>query len=136
MIKKLSPFQIHKAIKERVEAGTGLKCYDEVPENAESPFYFVELVGMIPDNTKTMWCDVYEIWVHAIAESSKKSNQIYKLINSLEEALTEAVNLPPECDLIYQRGNGLQVLKSDETGEKHAVMAFQFKICYGFKIKV
>ena len=53
MINKLGPIAIHKAVKEKIEVLTGLRCYDEVPRNAPSPFYKVELVSIVPDNTKT-----------------------------------------------------------------------------------
>lgn len=136
MLKRLSPFDLHKAIKKLVEDKTGLLCYDEVPNNAKSPFYFVQLNSITPDNTKTMWRDTYRVWIHAISSEKKGSKEIYEMINKLDEAMTEAITLPEGNELISQRNNGLQVLKTDETGEKHAVLVYEFKISYGFKMKI
>ena len=52
---KLSPVTLIAALQDRVQTATGLKCYDHVPFNAKSPFYFVELVRTQPSNTKTMF---------------------------------------------------------------------------------
>ena len=136
MLQKLGPLEIHKAVKNLVEKNTGLRCYDEVPTNEPSPLYYVELVRTRPDNTKTMWVEVYEVWLHAIAEPTKKSGPIYKMIEALDEAMTEGITLPEGHELIYQRGNGVQVIKMDESGEKHAVLSYEFKICYGFRAKI
>lgn len=136
MLQKLGPLEIHKAVKTLVEKNTGLRCYDEVPLDKPSPLYYVELVRTRPDNTKTMWVETYEVWIHAIAEPTQKSGPIYSLIEKLEEAMTEGIKLPEGHDLISQRSNGVQVIKLDESGEKHAVLSFEFKICYGFRAKI
>lgn len=135
MINKLGPIAIHKAVKEKIEVLTGLRCYDEVPRNAPSPFYKVELVGIVPDNTKTMWVDMYDVYIHTIAAESGSSIGVYQMIEACEEAMTEAVHLPDGYHLLSQSCTGLQMLNSDETGEKHAVLGFQFRVCYGFKTK-
>lgn len=135
MINKLGPLAIHKSVKDKIEALTGLRCYDEVPLNTPSPFYKVELVGIVPDNTKTMWVDMYEVYIHAVAAASGSSTGIYKMIEDCEEAMTEAVVLPKDYHLLSQTCTGMQSLLSEETGEKHAVLGFQFRVCYGFKVK-
>ena len=60
---------------------------------------------------------------------------VYNLIQKLEEALTEDISLPEPYQLVMQTNNGIQTIKTDETGEKHAVLAYEFMICYGFKCK-
>lgn len=135
MLKRMSLLDLAKAIKTKVEDNTKTKCYDEVLNNAESPFYFIEVVKVVPANTKTMYCDNFQVFIHCIAEPSGSSVPIYNLIQDLEEALTEDVELPEEFNLISQFNNGVQIIKTDETNEKHAVIGFEFKICYGFKIK-
>jgi hypothetical protein len=49
--------------------------------------------------------------------------------------MTEDIELPPCVYLVWARDDGVQTIKDDETGEKHAVLAYSFKIAYGFKTK-
>ena len=136
MIKKMSPYEIHRAVKALLDRHLGLPVYDSIPLNAPAPLVYIELVSVKPDNTKTMWVDTFEFFMHIIAEAEATgSNAIYEYMNRLDEALTESIEIPAGCELLSQRGNGLQVLKTDVTGEKHAVVSYQFKICYGFKVK-
>lgn len=135
MLKKLGLVELIKAIQDKVQK-TGYKCYDAVPLNAKSPFYFAELVGKKQADTKTMFCDVFTVWIHAIAEPNNSSVSIYNLIEKLEESLTDDIELSDEFNLIIQTELGLQTIKIDETNEKHAVIAYEFKVSYGFKTKV
>lgn len=135
MYKRLGLVDLISAIQLKVEDKTGLKCYDAVPSNAPSPFYFAEVVQKKADNTKTMLRDVFTVFIHAVAEPTGSSEQIYDLIQKLEEALSEEIELPEEFELILQTENGLQALKTDETDEKHAVISYDFTICYGYKFK-
>lgn len=136
MYKQLGFTELTSAIQKAVETNTSLKCYDDIPIKALSPFYHVAIVGKRPNNSKTMYRDVFVVWLHAIAEPSDSSVPIYKLINNLEEALTEDIVLPDGYDLILQTNNGLQTIKTDETNEKHAVFEYEFTVCYGFKSKI
>lgn len=135
MIKKLGITTLISAIQKKVKENTGTDCYDEVAKDTPSPFYFVQFIGKRPAHTKTMWRETYTVWIHAIAEPSNSSVQIYELIESLEEALTENIALSEEYTLILQTNNGIQTIKTDETNEKHAVLEFDFTVCYGFKTK-
>lgn len=136
MLRKLGLVEIIAAIQTAIEKNTGIKCYDAVPENAPAPFYFAEVVGKKQADTKTMFCEVFTVWIHAIAEAGKSSVRIYEIIEKLEESLTEDISLPDDFNLILQSGSGLQTIKTDETNEKHAVMAYEFKVSYGFKTKI
>ena len=136
MYKQLGLVDLISAIQKKVQDNTGTTCYDAVPDNAPSPFYFAEGIGKRPAHSKTMWRDIFTVWIHAIAEPGESSVQIYKLIQDLEEALSEDIELPEGFDLIMQTNNGVQTIKSDETNEKHAVLAYEFMVCYGFKCKV
>jgi hypothetical protein len=136
MYKQLGLVDLISAIQKKVQDNTGTTCYDAVPDNAPSPFYFAEVIGKRPAHSKTMWRDIFTVWIHAIAEPGESSVQIYKLIQDLEEALSEDIELPEGFDLIMQTNNGVQTIKSDETNEKHAVLAYEFMVCYGFKCKV
>lgn len=135
MYKRLGLVDLISAIQLKVEEKTGLKCYDTVPSDAPSPFYFAEVVQKKADNTKTMLRDVFTVFIHAVAEPTGSSEQIYDLIQKLEEALSEEIELPEEFELILQTENGLQALKTDETDEKHAVISYDFTVCYGYKFK-
>ncbi len=134
--KQLGLVELIAAIQKRVKNGTGLECYDAVGLNAASPFYFAQVVGKRPAHTKTMWRDVFTVWIHVIAEKGDSSVQVYELIRKLEEALTDDIELPEEYELIMQTNNGIQTIKTDETGEKHAVISYEFTVCYGFKCKI
>lgn len=134
--KQMGLVDLISAIQNKVEEGTGLRCYDAVPVNKPSPFYYAEVVGKRPAHSKTMWRDIFTVWIHAIAEPGESSVQIYELIQNLEEALTEDIELSEEYELIMQTNNGIQTIKTDETKEKHAVLAYEFMVCYGYKCKI
>ena len=136
MYKQIGLVELIQAIQKEVKDNTGLECYDSVPDNAPSPFYFAEVVGKRPAHTKTMYRDIFTVWIHAAAEPGDSSVQIYEMIQKLEEALTEDIILPEEYELIMQTNSGIQTIKTDETNEKHAVLAYEFMICYGFKCKI
>lgn len=136
MYKQLGLVDLIHGIQAKVEEKTGVKCYDAIPRNAPSPFYFAEVIGKRPAHTKTMYRDVYTVWIHAIAQPGDSSVQIYEMIQQLEEALTEDISLSEGFELILQVSNGVQTIKTDETNEKHAVLSFEFTVCYGFKCKI
>lgn len=136
MYRQLGLLDLIHAVQEKIENKTGLRCYDAVPDNAPSPFYFAEVVSKRPAHTKTMYRDVFTVWIHVIAEPGQSSVRIYELIQLLEEAMTEDITLPDGFELVLQTNNGVQSIKIDETNEKHAILAFEFTVCYGFKCKV
>lgn len=138
MLRKLGLVDLIQAVQNKVEQNTeGVRCYDSVPKNAPSPFYFVEVVGKRPADTKTMFCEIFTVWIHAIAAPDNGSSiGIYSMIESLEESMTEDIELPECFNLILQSSTGVQTIKTDETKEKHAVLAYEFKVSYGFKVKV
>ena len=130
MYKKLSLNCLLSIIIRRVEEQTGLRCYDAVPENAQSPFYFAEVIRVTPNNTKTNYRDRVNVYIHAIAEPGKSrtsvsSAQINELIQQLQEAYYLAI----------QSDNGVQAIQTDETNEKHAILSYDFTISYGLKCK-
>ena len=133
---KLSPVTLIAAVQAQVEQNTGLKCYDHVALDAESPFYFAEVTRILPANTKTMYRDNYTVTIHCIAEKSESSVGVYGLIEALQSALSTDVTLPAPFELVMQTDNGVTTIKTDETGEKHAVASFNFMVCYGFMCKV
>lgn len=135
--KQLGLVDLIAAVQSKVKKGTGLECYDSIELNTQGPFYYVQVVGKRPTHTKTMWRDIFTVWIHAIAEPGDSSVQVYELIQKLEEALTEDIVLPEDYELIMQTNNGIQTIKTDEvTNEKHAVLSYEFTVCYGFKCKI
>ena len=133
---KLSPVTLIAAVQEKVEALTGLRCCDHVPLNEASPLYFAEITRIQPANSKTMYRDVYSVAVHCIAEESPSSVGVYNLIENLQSALSEDISLPEPFTLVMQTDNGVQTIKTDESGEKHAIVNFDFMVSYGFMCKI
>ena len=133
---KLSPVTLIAAVQEKVEALTGLRCYDHVPLNEESHLYFAEITRIHPANSKTMYRDVYSVAIHCIAEESPSSVGVYNLIENLQSALSEDITLPEPFELVMQTDNGVQTIKTDESGEKHAIVSYDFTVCYGFICKL
>lgn len=132
---KLSPVTLIAAVQDKVEALTGLRCYDHVPLNEASPLYFAEITRIQPANSKTMYQDIYSVAIHCIAEESPSSVGVYNLIENLQSALSEDISLPEPFTLVMQTDNGVQTIKTDESGEKHAIVNFDFMVCYGFMCK-
>ena len=133
---KLSPVSLIAAVQDKVEALTGLRCYDHVPLNEASPLYFAEITRIQPANSKTMYRDVYSVAIHCIAEESPSSVGVYNLIENLQSALSEDITLPEPFELVMQTDNGVQTIKTDESGEKHAIVSYDFTVCYGFICKL
>lgn len=136
MYVQLGLVDLISAVQKKIEAKTSLKCYDAVAKNAKTPFYFAEVVSKRPAHTKTMWRDVFTVYIHCIAKASASSVEVYRLIQNVQEALTEDIELPDGFDLLMQTDNGIQIIKTDETNEKHAVLSYEFTVCYGFKVKI
>ena len=133
---KLGLTDLIAAVQKKVTEKTGLPCYDHVEKNTPSPFYFAEVIRITPANSKTMYRDNITVYIHCIAEPGESSVQIYKLIEDLQEAMTEEIVLPDPFELIMQTDEGVQTIKTDETKEKHAIVPYTFMVCYGFKCKI
>ena len=136
MYRRLSIAQFLGSLIGFIEERTGVKCYDD-PDNKPSPLYSVQLVRTQPQNTKTMYIDTYEVWVHCISEAVQPHSNapVLNLVQTLEEALSTDLPLPAPFKHYRQEYEGLQTLKRDESGEGHAVLAYRFFICYGYRCK-
>ena len=66
-LKKLSLLDLHVAIKNRIESGTNLLVMDHIETNTPAPFAYLEIIGQIERNTKTMFVDRFTIHVHVIS---------------------------------------------------------------------
>lgn len=136
MLKKLSFVDLVAAVIALLKKNTNIKVYDFVPQNESSPLIYIEAAGKEPNDTKAMFCEVYKANIHAVAEPYKGNTAIYKLINEIEEALTEDITLSEGFDLVYQISDGVEAIYEEpKTKEKHAVLPVRFKVAYGYKIK-
>lgn len=135
-LKRLGIGELDGLLIEHVKQGTGLPCYDS-PDGKESPFYSVEIVKTEPQDTKTMFVDSCEVWVHCISKPTRPYSNapVLRLVSRLEEAMTEDIALPGPYELVSQDYEGLQALKGDESGEGHAVLSYTIRVCYGFRVK-
>ena len=136
MLRRMNITDLMKAVQTQIKNGTGLPCYDSVPENAASPFYFMSYAGSQPADTKTMYVDRHTVDIHIIADVSPSSVPVFRYIQALEQAMTEDISIPKEYKLVRQSSGGVRTIQNDETGEKHAVMSFTFLISYGYKVKI
>lgn len=135
VLKKLGLVDLQKGIQDKLKEHTDTKCFDVAPVNEPAPLYYVEVVAKRDASSKNMWREVFTVWIHAIAETNKSKEQVYTLIQEAEEALTEEISLPEGFELMLQSEQGLQTIKEDESGEYHAVLAYEFMVSYGFKCK-
>lgn len=136
MIKKLSAIDVLFGVISLVERNTGLRCYDDLPpKGIDVPFYVVDIVQQEPNPNKLEFREKYTLAIHSFAEGGS-SVPVLEMVQELEEAMTERIELPQGYYLRDQVSTGLQPIMSDETGCKHAVNVYDFIICYGYKVKV
>ena len=135
MLQQFSIIELIKQIQKAVLSGTGKKCYDHVEKGQVSPFYYTEIVQSKPANTKAMYVTEYTVNIHVVSESGKTSVPLFKEIQALEEAMTADIDIPEPYELIYQMYNGIQSVYTEDTNEKHAVLNYTFKVCYGYMMK-
>lgn len=136
MFKRLSIAQFLGCVMECLELRTGLACYAD-PDGMPSPFLAVQIVKTEPANTKTMFIDCFEVWIHAISKPSLPYSpaKALELVQVIEEAMSDDIDFSEPFSLIRQEYGGLQTLKRDPTDEGHAVLSFNFQICYGYRCK-
>ena len=136
MKKQIGLVELVSAIQYTVQNNTKLNCYDVVPKNTPTPFYVVELIGKQAVPSKTMYVDKFTFNIHVFAKNDGSSVQIYQVINLLEEALTDDILLPDGYYLVMQTATGIQsIYDEEETNEKHAILTYEFTVCYDYKIK-
>lgn len=138
MIKRLSILDMHLALKKLIETYSDLPLLDGIGTNEVSPFTYLEVANMQPDNTKTMFVDKFTIHIHIVSKREENNSSIphYKNIQAIEEVFTKRMELEEPFEIFRQSTDGLMANYTDETGERHAVLAFSFWVSYGFKIKI
>lgn len=135
MLKKIGYIQLFNALKESIEP-LGIKVLDAVPKDEESPFYLIEFVNRENNNTKTQWREDIEIWIHAIAEPGDSREQIFEMVQKLEEVMTTPIDLGKCVDVLHQEQTAPFNITQDETEEWHAVLGFKIRITYGYRVKI
>ena len=121
MLRKAGFAEIAAAVLQNLRKNTGYACYDAVEKDTPSPFLFKE---------------IFTVQIHAIATPSDARTEIYSMIQSVEESLTESIMLPDGITLVLQTETGVQSLQQDETNEYHAVISYEIMVSYGLKCKI
>lgn len=136
MLQRLGIAQFIGCLIDYIEEATGIRCYD-YPDNVESPLFSVEVASTTAANTKTMYIDVFNVNLHCISEPVEPYSNapVLGLVQTLQEVMTDRFELPEPFSLYRLDFSGLQTLKRDESGEGHAILTYQFYICYGFRCK-
>ena len=136
MLQRMSIAEFLGVLNAAVEDRTGYPCHPN-PDGKESPFYSVQLIKTEPKNTKTSFVDRYEVWIHCVAAPVVPHSDapVLDLVQTIEEAMTDDVDLDGSFEMFNQQSNGLQSLKKDESGEGHAVLSFYFDVQYGLRCK-
>lgn len=109
---------------------------DYVPKNQAIPFVNVEVVGVEPVPSKTMWKDKYVVYIHGWADGSDGSVPIFELADKIREAMTIGIKLPEGYDLLLQKPEGIQRILEDDDNVRHVVIGYAITITYGFKMKI
>lgn len=136
MLKQLSIVDLISAVQQQIEKNTKYKCYDFYPQRAKSPFYIAELYESTPNNSKTTYRTSYTLNIHAISSPSESTVELYDMIQSLDEALTEDIELPDGYQMVAQMNMGVNAIYYEaETDERHAVIKYQFMVAYGYIVK-
>lgn len=138
MLKRLSLLDMHVAIQNLIEEYTDFSCLDHVEKDEKSPFTYLEFFEVRPDDTKTMYVDKFTVHVHLISKREENNSSVphYKNMKQIDEAFTKRLMLPEPFELFRQANEGLVANYTEETFEKHAVLAYSFWVSYGFKVKI
>src|SRR5699024_10295213 len=123
------------SIIKQVRLNTELPCYDSVPLNAPKPFYVAEMVGSLPEKSKTMMKDRYQVVMHVFAEGGS-SVPIYNAIQKLEESLTVNIEFTDDYEVTLQIPTRVNQIMDQADGSKHAVVGIDFVMFSGYKMKI
>lgn len=134
-MRKIGFAEMAAAILDRLRKETGYPCYDAVPDNAPSPLLFAEVTGKRDSSGKTMFKETFQANIHVIASPGDARLELYRMIQDVEEALTEDLELPASITLVLQSETGVNAVQQDETGEWHGILEYEFTVSYGFKVK-
>lgn len=135
MLQKLSFTSVLEAVISKVEVNTQLRCYDAVPKDAPMPYYHAEMLGTVPEKSKTMEKDRYQVVIHVHAAGGT-SVHVFEAIKKLEEALTEDIELPGDYEVTLQVPNGVSQILDEADGTKHAIIGYDFVVFSGYKMKI
>ncbi len=135
MYRKLGFAELAAAVLEVLRENSGFPVYDAVPDDAESPFLFAEVIGKRDSSSKTTWKETFTVNLHCIAKPSPARTEVYEMIQAAEEAMTAPLSMPRGVECLRQTETGVQSMQLDETGEWHAVLGYEIMTSNGLKIK-
>jgi hypothetical protein len=78
-----------------------------VPKDIPYPYYSAEIIGQIPDPSKTMWKNAIKLSFMRLL-MVQMAQLLYSNIDKLAEAMTMAIELPAGYELIMQTPTGVQ----------------------------
>lgn len=134
VIRRPSPVAVLAAVREVVEAGTGRACVVD-PDWRESPLYWVELVGSRPGQSKSARLDEFEVELHAVAPPARSQAAVLDMVAAAEEAMEAWPVMASPFRVVDVAEQGIRQVKVDESGEWHAIVAYEIAVSYGLICK-
>lgn len=136
MLRRLSIAEFWGLLLDHITSHTEIPVYT-APYERKSPFYYLELLGTEPVDTKTQYIDRFKFSIHAISQPTKPFSfePVLNMVQEIEEIMTDDMKIGRPFWLVNQSFDGVQAVKKDETEEGHAVLDYHFDISYGFKVK-
>ena len=96
--------------------------------------YYVQVVKTQTTGSKTSYCETITVWIYAVCPSNDQHEK-NNMLNALNEALTEDIELPQPYILVMQKDSGRQQTDQKENDKREAVEAYDFVVSYGLKFK-
>lgn len=136
MLRRLSIAEFWGLLLDHVQGLTEIPVYTS-PYERKSPFYYLELLGSDPVDTKTQYIDRFKFAIHAISRPTRPFSfaPVLEMVQEIEEVMTEPMQLARPFWLVDYSFDGVRSVQKDETDEGHAVLDYHFDVSYGFKIK-
>lgn len=136
MIQQLSITDLVAGVIGVLKRNTAYEVFDHYPKDQALPFINVEMIGIEPVPSKTMWKDKIQIYIHGWADGRDSSQPIFDMADAIREAMTVAVPLPSGYDLLMQKPEGLQRILPQADGSNHLIIGYSITVTYGFKMKI
>lgn len=136
MLRRLSIAEFWGLLLDHISNRTKIPVFTS-PAEHKSPFYYLELLGTDPVDTKTQYIDRFKFSIHAISKPLQPFSfePVLDLVQEIQEVMTDDVQIGPPFWLVNQVADGVQTVKEDPSHEGHAVLDYHFDISYGFKVK-
>ncbi|MCG4732711.1 DUF5072 domain-containing protein [Casaltella massiliensis] len=122
------------AVETQVKERTGVECSSQIRETAGEPYYYIQVVKTQTTGSKTSYCETITVWIYAVCPSNDQHEK-NNMLNALNEALTEDIELPQPYILVMQKDSGRQQTDQKENDKREAMEAYDFVVSYGLKFK-